>query len=248
MPYPVAAVRGKILQVSTGPSGLLTNLISYWTLDEASGTRVDSVVASGNDLTDNNTVTQAAGKVGNAGQFVEANLEYLSRADNALLSTGDIDFTFAGWFYLDAIPTAAGNDILGKFATNEIEHAVELYRAAGQDHFRFFVSSNGTGATGDLDNIETMATATWHFFVVWHDSVANTINSQLNNGTVRSAAYSAGVQDGTAAFNIGRAVTTRYFNGRIDEVPFWKRVLTATERTNLYNSGNGVTYPFTGVP
>ena len=35
-------------------SSLLTSLISYWKLDETSGTRVD--VVSGNDLTDNNTV------------------------------------------------------------------------------------------------------------------------------------------------------------------------------------------------
>jgi len=31
-------------------------------------------------------------------------------------------------------------------------------------------------------------------------------------------------------------------DGRVDEVGFWKRVLTAQERTNLYNAGAGNTY------
>ena len=44
-------------------SSLTTNLISYWKLDETSGTRVDSV--GNNDLTDNNTVLYGAGKQGN---------------------------------------------------------------------------------------------------------------------------------------------------------------------------------------
>lgn len=35
------------------------------------------------------------------------------------------------------------------------------------------------------------------------------------------------------------------FNGDIDEVGYWNRVLTPTELTELYNSGNGITYPFT---
>jgi len=33
----------------------------------------------------------------------------------------------------------------------------------------------------------------------------------------------------------------------IDEVGFWTRVLTEDERTALYNSGDGITYPFLGT-
>lgn len=82
---------------------LLDGLVSYWKLEEANGARVDSVVASGNDLTDNNTVTQAVGVLGNAAQFTAANSESLSHADNASLGTGDIDFTVASWVYFDSL-------------------------------------------------------------------------------------------------------------------------------------------------
>ena len=226
-------------------SGLLTSLISYWTLDEASGTRVDSVTSSANDLTDNNTVTQNPGKISNAAQFTAANLEFLSRADNASLSTGDIDFTLAGWVYLDSL--GAFRVAVGKRenATNR-EYWFEVNNS---DQMRFIVSSNGALQDGVVTaSSVTLSTGTWYFVVAWHDSVANTVNIQVNNGTAHSAAFSLGVFDGGSRFAIGVGESSNYWNGRIDEVGFWKRVLTAAERTNLYNAGTGVTYPFTGVP
>jgi hypothetical protein len=83
--------------------------------------------------------------------------------------------------------------------------------------------------------------------VAWHDSVGNTINIQVNNGTADSAAHNLGVFYGTAPFAIGArdAAAADYWDGLIDEVGFWKRVLTADERTTLYNGGNGLAYPFT---
>ena len=82
------------------PDALLTDLAAYWQLDEASGGRADSI--GGNDLTDTNTVTQAAGKIDTAAHFTAANNESLSIADNAALSMGDDDFTLAAWVYLDS--------------------------------------------------------------------------------------------------------------------------------------------------
>jgi hypothetical protein len=81
-------------------STLSTGITSYWKLDEASGTRADS--ASSNNLTDVNSVGQATGKIGSAGQFTISGSKYLSIADNASLSTGSTDFTVSVWVYIDA--------------------------------------------------------------------------------------------------------------------------------------------------
>ena len=45
---------------------------------------------------------------------------------------------------------------------------------------------------------------------------------------------------------IGRRdnATPNYFNGNIDEVAIWGRVLTPTEVSTLYNNGKGLSYPF----
>ena len=85
------------IPVSAGIGYLTDGLVSCWDLDEASGTRYDAYGT--NDLTDYNTVGQAAGVNGYAGSFISANSEYLAHSDNADLSTGNIDFTVMAWVY-----------------------------------------------------------------------------------------------------------------------------------------------------
>lgn len=231
-----------------GSSSLLTGLVAYWKLDEASGARSDSV--GGQTLTDNNTVTSAAGKVSNAGGFELDNTEYLSHADSATLSLGsDTDFTIACWVKLESKGAFDGGIVVkdnGGIAHGlETEYGLAMNNA-GSDRFRFAVGNNVTFAEVDANTLGSPSLATWYFIVAWHDSTANTINIQVNNGTADSAAWSGGTYDGTSDTWIGSepASAARAFDGLIDEVGFWKRVLTAGERTTLYNSGNGTTYPF----
>src|SRR4051812_43478016 len=118
----LAAARRQVTK-AVAASPLLTNLASYWKLEEASGTRADEIGSQ--TLTDNNTVTQAVGKLGNAAQFTAANSESLSHADSATLSLGaDQDFTLGAWVYLDS--KGANRVIASKWApglaTKDIEY------------------------------------------------------------------------------------------------------------------------------
>ena len=55
--------------------------------------------------------------------------------------------------------------------------------------------------------------------------------------------YAGGVMDGANNFQIsGFGGTSYLMGGRADEVGIWKKVLTAQERTDLYNSRNGLPY------
>ena len=220
---------------------LMDGLVAYWKLDEESGTRVDSV--GSNDLTDNNTVTYDTGKVGNAGQFTRATTEYLSRADNADLSVGDIDFTFAGWVYFDSV--AANRVILSKAAVGAIEYGIWTEFGAGVEKIRFIKGVGAVNVVVDADVPCPPPVDTWHFVVVWHDATDNEIAIQVDNGTIYTTATVTGVSDGGAAFQIGGWTGIgEYMDGRIDEVGFWKKVLTVAERTRLYNGGAGLTIPF----
>lgn len=174
---------------------------------------------------------------GNAGQFTAANTEYLSIADNASLSTGDIDFTVAAWVYLDT--KTARRFIVSKWTAAQQEWYLEY--DTGDATYRLFVFGALDGSVSLKINANTFGdppTGAWHFIVAWHDSVANTINIQVNNGTVDSSAYSSGLVDGTAPFRIGGNTDAGlYMDGRIGPVLFTKEVLTAAERTWLYNNG-----------
>ena len=211
---------------------LVDNLIAYWPLDEASGDALDA--HGSNDLTDNNTVGAASGKVNGARDFEFANSEYFARADNADLSTGDIDWTFACWVNAESL-VETWNVIVRKGTE------WHLYYVAGPNTFRFYVdgSSNFVASSGSL------STATWAFVVVWHDSVNNQIGISVNAGAADTNAHTTGMIDGLGPFELGGdSSQSFYWDGLIDEVGFWKRVLTSDERTELYNAGSGRDYAY----
>lgn len=221
------------------------NLVAHWKLDEASGSRADSIGA--NTLTDNNTVTSAAGKLGNAASFAAVNSEYLSIADNDALSMGDIDITIACWMKATTLNDHAPLIWKGDYdLITTVEYGV--WYDINVERFRFKIS-DGFFQTGvaTADNVGKPSTGTWYYVVGWHDATANTVNIQVNNATAESTSYSSGGYDGLFAMEIGRqysSFTPVYFDGLIDSVSIWKRVLTAGERTSLYNSGAGLEYPF----
>jgi hypothetical protein len=222
-------------------STLHDNLVAFYKMDEPAGMRLDSY--GSNHLTDNNTVTQAVGKVGAAAQFTAANSEYLSAADSAALSTGDVDFTFCVWVYADSFGST--RIILAKSNGATSGEFFLGYNSAA-NRFRFAIENGATFVTVDANVLGAPSTATWYFIVAWYDTTANTVNIQVNNGTANSAATGATVPADTAvAFTVGStSVPDLYWDGRVDGLGFWKRVLTAAERTELYNGGAGKPYPF----
>lgn len=223
-------------------AALTDTLESFWSLEEASGTRDDA--HGSNDLTDNNTVANAAGKVGNAADLESANSESLTRADNASLSVGNNDFTFCAWAWVEDFDDASEMTIIGKGGENDLPYAVDFDN--GDTRFRFRVSS-ATGFTNLTEvlanNLGEPADLTWYYICAWHDASANTINIQVNDGTVDSQAYASGSYDDGGDFAIGAfPFYGNYWDGLVDQVGFWKRVLTTQERTDLYNAGDGLSY------
>lgn len=223
-------------------------LVSAWKLDEDAGPRRDAYGT--NHLTDNNTVTQAAGVIGSAGLFTAANSEYLSVADNAALSTGDIDFWAVTWAYLNSI--SADQYIICKYLPAGSQREWYLARDNATGRFSFGVSATGGGlsASQDATTLGVVASATWYFLMVAHDSIANTISISANGGPFDSSAYTLGVFDSTAPFQIGALATPAgYMDGRIDAVAFGKSppagisALKNEIRAYFWNGGNGRQYP-----
>jgi hypothetical protein len=221
---------------------LTDNLIAYWKLDETSGNAADSV--GSNTLTDNNTVGTAAGKVGTCRDFESSSTEFLSITDNADLSFGNEDFTITGWINFESLGVRwfPFGKVSGAGAT---EYYVDY--DSSSTRVRFAVGNGSTVGTVSATNLGAPSTATWYFVVAWHDATANTVNIQVNNGTPNSASFSDGCADLGGGFSIGKGGDFgTYYDGLVDEVGIWGRVLTSDERTALYNSGNGTTYPFGG--
>lgn len=228
-------------------SGLTTSLTAWWNLDEASGTRNDSVGA--NHLTDNNTVGSNTGIVGlitgEAGQFTASATEYLTIADNEALSTGATSFTLAAWVYLDTKPTygriASKWGSAGSNATLEYSLA---YIGGATDRFYFEVGNSTSYFSAVANTLGSPSTQRWYYLVGYYDSSTSKIYISANNGAADETAFTGTPRDGTANLSIGRPgeYAGDYWNGRIDEVAFWKRTLSSAERTTLYNGGQGTSY------
>lgn len=222
-----------------------TSLTAYWKLDEASGTRNDS--HGSNHLTDNNTVTAATAKLGTyAAEFTPGNQEYLSLADNADLSVSDIDFAFSLWLYIyDATGTYG---ILSKDGSNGATGGCyELRLGDTSRRLTWLIRQSGGGdcARVTADNFGNLSSNTWYHVVVWHDAVNNVAGISIN-GTANTVSTTGTPFDNGGIFALGaHSYLSQYYNGRIDEVGFWKRMLTSQERSDLYNGGAGLAYPFT---
>ena len=215
-------------------SSLLTGLVSWWDLDEESGVRVDSV--GSNDLTDNNTVGYAAGKIGNAADIVQANNEYFN---NATFPT-TADYTISTWVYANA--GLANCDLLSAIDTwpNQAWSAVYLsggtwYQLVGNGSAYVFVA-NGA-----------ISTETWLHIVTWYDSSTNKASLSINGSIATTGALSGTLYDSSGAINLrlgfGGGVGASW-DGLMDLTGVWNRVLTSDERTELYNAGAGKDYPF----
>lgn len=241
----------------TAPHPMAAGLVVWWPLD----TLVPSVdTIGGHPLTQRMGIpTLVAGKVGSAVHFAAASTQGLTcsgggtfKGAKAALYGGDTDFSIAFWAYLDS--TGADRAAVCKWDTVSqfCEYAVIFANAANR--FRFQVSTDGITVASSVDatSFGAPSIATWYFIVAWHDSYGNTLNIQVNNGTVDSTSYSGGVANfygvaGNASpLNLGQFDDpASYWDGSLDEMAFYRRVLTPSMRTWLYNDGLGRTYPFT---
>jgi hypothetical protein len=232
-----------------GASSLLTDLVSYWKLDETSGPRIDSV--SSNNLTDNNSVGFATGKVGNAASFVRANQEYLSSASSAFDIAANEDFALSFWYRGTGTPSPNVNEIiLGKGAASDangcwylnVEQSPQRFQLVFNDTTGTFIQS--TGSTNYNDG-------SWHHIVINFDRSGDAVviadgNTGTPEVTLDISSRSGAVQS-TADFFLARFANNLNFNfsGELDELGFWKgRILTNTEIAQLYNGSAGITYPF----
>lgn len=232
---------------------LTDNLISYWKCDETSGTTLDDAVTT-NDLTTDGTVNQT-GIIGKAVDYERdsAQKSYIADASQTGLDiTGD--FSISAWIKLETIPSDDHWTITAKQSTEDetngyyliIFYNDKLRLGYGNGSVTTIITDSACFSAGDIGN--------WVHVVVSVDVSAKTAVFYKNNSVQSSSATATGADSVTGnayPFSIGskwKHTTSQYifnFDGLIDEVGIWSRILSAAEVGSLYNSGAGLQYPFT---
>jgi hypothetical protein len=114
--------------------------------------------------------------------------------------------------------------------------------------FPIFASDD---TTNTVTATASVVASTWYFVYASLDFVNNLLKLSVNDGAVDSASKTKTIADGTGPFQIGAQNSGSNWEGCIDQVGFWKRVLDPGEVTRLYNNGNGMSYAdmllFTGA-
>lgn len=222
---------------------LKTNLISYWKLEEASGTRADA--HGSNTLQDNNTVLSATGKIGDGADFEKTNDEYLDITDAS--QTGlDIsgDMSICGWLKLETV--GATQMIVSKWNSGTNNRSYLFWLDTG-NKLNFKVSNDGAEptATTGVSSTALSSTATWYFVGVTYDASAGTCQFYYNGSTDGTGTgLETSIYNGTSKFILGRFETASTLNmdGLMDEIPIWDRGITSSEMSEIYNAGSGLSY------
>jgi len=228
-----------ILKSTAAPSSLLTSITSYWTLNESSGSAIDSTGL--HNLTNSNITYSQTGKLNTCYSFNGTS----SYTGNLV---GSASYTFAAAmsasFWMKTSGTGTFMFIVSNWnATNGTGWLV--YKDT-DDNVYFEVHNPGTGAATSTVAItgSSQADGNWHHIVGTFDGTYARIylDSTLE---MTSSAWPYSIAANSNTFSIGSDETTQYYySGYLDEVGLWSRAITQTEVNKLYNSGAGKTYPF----
>lgn len=229
---------------------LQSDAVAYWKLDEATGAmRLDST-GHGNHLSEyGGLVSGSFGKVGNAMFPDRSNAHILHVNSNSYLTVTGTSFSWVLWANLyrkDLQIDAIGKEDEVIFTDDYI-----VGYDSSIDRFHFWFSKNN--ATNFPDDYPTVVADSfggasigpWYFIAAWFDVSNMTLYIQINNGAIDSFTTTSPPDVTSAPVDIGAIgegpSPINVWTGGIDEVGFWKRVLTQEERDYLWNGGSGRT-------
>lgn len=216
---------------------LLTGLVSYWKCDEASGNLLDA--HGSNDLTDINTVGSATGKINNGRDFDRDNHEYFTRSSGIFSS---LPLATSGWFKMES--TGINHNIISGGIGGGHAYAYGI-SVTPSNKLSAYISDGG-GTFVSVTGTTTLSSGVWyHFAFNWRSTTNYEIYLNATSEGTGSTPRPLGGAINVFGIGIYRPTTGDHWDGIIDEIGIWNRELTGAEITELYNSGNGLAYPFT---
>jgi hypothetical protein len=221
------------------PSSLLTNLISAYNAEsntnDSFGTNNGTAIGG---------LTYTAGKIGNAFQFNGTNA-YVSLPNTSGQFNFTGDFSVSMWFRSSNLSTS--------------RYAIGNYKAGGTYGYGWVLYYTGTGGFAfdvrNNNNINqvaknlSLATNTWYHVVAVRKM--GQIHKLYVNGVDQSAPQIDGNVNNLAGYTANQPMNLGGLSDvnapalcDLDGVNMWNKELSASEITELYNSGNGKQYPF----
>lgn len=219
------------------PSFPSSGLVSYYKLDSNSN---DSLGA--NNGSDTSISYANAGRIGNCATF--SGSSRITLTSGAPPTNTSVSLWFMrgnasageqllyGWYATDGV--IYWRISFGQFGNGRI---TLMHRSAASDYKLWDISNAVTDTTTLHHAVITQAGAATP--VIYLDGTSRTVTLQASSGTVTK-------WTNTVSHTMGQSAFSSFplsYTGRLDEVGLWNRVLTASEVSDLYNGGAGLTYP-----
>lgn len=217
---------------------LKTGLVSYWIL-----------TSDAEDSLGNNNGTWSGVEAYATGK-VESTAATLASGDSSYINCGNLgntlpdsddDRTITAWVY--PVSTNAGNDLMtvvgwGTDAGHQLSEIVLTNQSLTDNKIEFHGNGDDHYSSADIPFDQ------WTFIAVTvsaSDQIKFYINGVLDSTTTATSVATVGT---TCA--ISRQPDCpgcgQYFIGKLEQIGVWGRALSATEISELYNEGNGLTY------
>ncbi len=220
------------------PDAFSNGLVGRWMMDETvadgcvGGTN-DSCDASGSNLDAawaNDTTTSTTSKYGRSTDYDGTN-DSAAVSDNNVLSANNTNFfTVAAWIYPDA--NSGTQDVISKGNTSNFEWALGGSGSTAQA----VVYDSAGSVIGQATASSSFSTGVWQHFVMTIDLTKSTINLYKNGALVGTGTISGTYTNGTANARFGeRADGSNDYDGKIDDVRIYNRLLSGGEISGLYN-------------
>jgi len=212
------------------------DLVGYWKLDESSGSTAEDSSVNGNDGTLSSNPVWVTGQIGNALDFDGYN-DYVSLPIGSVISSLT-NCTITAWVNWDG-----GNawQRVWDFGTGESVYMFLTVRNSYTNRPRFAITTSGWSNEEQVTAPSSLSADVWHHIAVTIDADNHTHKMYIDGSYV--AQNTSGYLDPNDLGTTNKNYLARsnfsadpYFDGTIDGVRIYNRVLSSAEITQLYNN------------
>ena len=237
---PLIVLIALILMLSFSFADLTTNLEAYYSMDETSGTTMIDDTGTINGTLIGGLPTTSNGLI-DRGYGVFSNGKYAQISPPASMQFSDsTSFSVCSWL---------------KGTLTHYEGIEKVVDACGVLTWQLIPAANGytkfrmtrdCGGSNTITSSVAATTTDWYMVCSTYDGSTKAMILYQDGVNRGSTTFGTTASASSGVIQIGRNPRFGdYYDGYYDEVGIWSRVLTPTEITELYNSGDGFTYPFT---
>jgi hypothetical protein len=219
-----------------------TDMLAYWNLDEtSSGAYDDFYYGHDGQCSGQCPTPTTAGRV-NGGQVFDGSNTGIDvpvvPGDESFNWGMNDSFSIEFWMQADSASTCSGNEVI--VGRDDASPTSSLHwwvgcRDGGRAAFRL---GKVSGTTALVRGSTDLTNGAWHHVVAVRDASTNVNRIYVDGAEEDSTTvtYTDGFDSPTAALNIGYLSGGSHFEGTVDEVALYNRVLSADEIRQYYNN------------